>query len=242
MPDPLDDSRPNIHHRSLGEKLLRVVSMASRLVPEEFSFFFDLFFSYRSPPSVCYCDSSPFSWPSFLCWSQPLSDSSRNLLRFCISPVVLSIGFSKKGRQIHPSYKFYHPAVSARLLGFSQAVPRLILAEDMKSRDRIKSARQAKESLARADQLLLSDLPSFWLSDDTSADYDTWWSAVCEYVFPDVFNLDTALSSFGIILPENSGVGRLSSDTSASTLSASSDSDRSSSQVAVREITDKSFS
>ena len=98
MPDPLDDLTLDIHHRSLGEKLLRVASTLNRLRPEEFAFFFDLFFSYRSPPSVCYCESLSFSWPSFLCWSQPLSVSSRNLLCFCISPAVLSIGFSKKGR------------------------------------------------------------------------------------------------------------------------------------------------
>ena len=163
MPDPLDDSRPDIHHRSLGEKLLRVASTVSRLVPEEFSFFFDLFFSCRSPPSVCYCESSPFPWPSFLRWSHPLSDSSQNLLRFYISPAILSIGFSKKGKQIHPSYEFYHPAVFARQFGFNQAVPRLILAKDMESRDRIKDARHTKESLAGADHLLLSDLPSYRL-------------------------------------------------------------------------------
>ena len=114
MSNPLNESGPSIQHRSLGEKLLRIASSVSRLEPREFVSFLEMFLIHDSPPSIQYCESSPFIWPSFLDLSQPLSDSSRSLLRFCISPAVLSIGFSKKGKQANPSFELYHPAVFAR--------------------------------------------------------------------------------------------------------------------------------
>ena len=87
MTYPLNESAP-IHHRSLGEKLLRIPTVG-RLEPEEFVSFLQLFYSYQPSPSVCYCESSLFVWPSFLSLRQPLYDSSRNLLCF-VSPQLFS--------------------------------------------------------------------------------------------------------------------------------------------------------
>ena len=140
MSNPLNESA-SLHHRSLGEKLLRVASSVGRLETSEFASFLEMFLSHDSPPSIRFCESSPFLWPSFLDLSQPLSDSTRSLLRFCISPAVLSIGFSKKGKQANPSFELYHPAVFARQFGFGQAVSKLILTERLRIRDRIKSRR-----------------------------------------------------------------------------------------------------
>ena len=146
MPNPLDLSGPKIQHRSLGEKLLRVASTVSRLESGEFTSFLEMFLTHDSPPSIRYCDSSPFIWPSFFNLCQPLSDSSRSRLRFCISPAVLSIGFSKKGKQANPSFELYHPAVFARQFEFCQGIPRLTLTERLRIRDRIKSSGQADYS------------------------------------------------------------------------------------------------
>ena len=223
-------------NRSLGEKLLRIASSVSRLESREFVAFLEMFFTHDSPPSIRFYESSPFLWPSFLDLSQPLSDSTRNLLRFCISPAVLSIGFSKKGKQANPSFELYHPAVFARQFGFGQAVPKLILTERLRIRDRIKSRRLADFALSQADDLLLRDLPPYRLYEDSSADFDAWWVTVCEDVFPETLNIAALLDLFGIELPEGSAVERSSGDTSTS---GSDDSDRSSSQVANCVIADK---
>ena len=187
-------------------------------------------------PSIRYYESSPFKWPSFLDLSQPLSDSSQSLLRFCISPTVLSVGFSKKGKQANPSFEFYHPAIFARQFGLGQAVPKLVLAERLRIWDKIKSGRQADFALTWADDLLLEDLPIYRLSDGSSADFDAWWNTICEDVFPDTLNFAALLDLFGIELPESSAVERSSGDTSTSD---SDDSDRSSSQVANYVIADR---
>ena len=84
--------------------------------------------------------------------------------------------------------------------------------------------------------LLLRDLPLYRLSEDSSADYDTRWSTVCEDVFPETLNLAALLDFFGIELPESSAAERSSGDTSAS---GSDDSDQSSSQVANCVIADR---
>ena len=51
MSDPLNESA-SIHHRSLGEKLLRVTSSVSKLEPREFVAFLEMFFIHDSPPSI----------------------------------------------------------------------------------------------------------------------------------------------------------------------------------------------
>ena len=131
MTDPLDESGPKIHLRSLGEKLLRI-PMASKLTPEEFAPYMKIFLSEQpsgTPDFYPFSESFPFIRPTFLNLSQPFADSARDLLRLCITPAVLSIGFSKKGHRIHPSLEFYHPALLAWQFGFDAALPRLILVE-----------------------------------------------------------------------------------------------------------------
>ncbi|CAO2038988.1 unnamed protein product [Urochloa humidicola] len=109
-------------------------------------------------------------------------DTSREILVAAITPTILPSGIHP-GRSNVPTYEFYHPAIAAHQLGFSQLLIRAILTEIVKPRNRFGSGLEYSRLKDRLPDAGSINLDSWTLASFTMEPYLSRWSELSFHIF-----------------------------------------------------------